>query len=949
MDFATLSNEVSNFLVPYLPYLAMAGKSAIEEVGKKTTEAGFAVAKSIWAKLRHKVEASPAALEAAQDAAQALDDPDAQAAFRLQIKKLLAEDSMLAGKISADWQQAHVQGLVISHSAVTAAHDANAAARDIVYNTYYGTSGPVPQSNLTPHQLPPPPSDFTGRQDDIDELLGEIRKGGANISSKVAGLRGMGGVGKTALALKLAEILTPEYPDGQLFLNLKGIAEQPIPAPEAMAHVIRGYFPEMKLPDNLNDLANLYRSVLHGKKVILLMDNAGTRDQAEPLIPPPGSVLIVTSRERFAVPGLYPRNLDTLPPDDSYNLLLRIESRIDGFAREIARLCGYLPLALRAAASLLQVTPDLDPADYTEALLDERHRLGIIGKEGVDIDVEASFNLSYERLSRYAQGVFTKLSIFYGSFDAKAEDYVCEDAGHSILSDLVKRSLVEWDEKSKRYNLHELSRLFAIDCFDEEGAGKARLRHARYYRDVLSDVAKLYGNGGESIIRALGIFDAEWPNFKSGQAWAAAHIADSKAIAALCSSYPSAGADIINLRLSPREEIVWREKALSAARLHDDITAESIHLGNLAHNYSDIGDVKRSLSLHEQAINLYRQRGDRFNEAISLGKLGSTYAKLGDINKAIELYNKALDMAQKMHDQRGEAIILGNLGAANTHLGEINQAIGFYQKALDTYHQLEDRYGEAIFLGNLGSIYRMLGEIRRAIGFHEQALGISYYLKDRRNEANNLVGLGLDYHDLGELCQAMEFYKRALVIARQLGDRHREAERLCCLGLAYIDSGEFDTAVKLHREALAISTDMDDKRQIGLNMGNLGLIYKEQGKQAYAIEHYEKALIIAQEMSDKLAEACWLGRIGSAKVALGEIEQSFKYFEDSLAIARYSGYKQIEGFALYEKALALDQLGRREEAIASAQAALAIYQKMEYKDLPKVRAKLEEWNALPPT
>ena len=142
------------------------------------------------------------------------------------------------------------------------------------------------------HQVPPPPADFTGRKDELEELLAAIEHGGVTIS----GLQGLGGIGKTALALKLVEQLKPSYPDAQFYLDLKGASSQPLTINEALAHVVHAYHPTAKLPDSQTELHDLYLSVLDGKCVVLLMDNAASAEQVETLIPPAGCVLLVTSR-----------------------------------------------------------------------------------------------------------------------------------------------------------------------------------------------------------------------------------------------------------------------------------------------------------------------------------------------------------------------------------------------------------------------------------------------------------------------------------------------------------------------------------------------------------------------------------------------------------------------------------------------------------------------------
>ncbi|HJX84017.1 MAG TPA: hypothetical protein VJ723_06710, partial [Candidatus Angelobacter sp.] len=169
------------------------------------------------------------------------------------------------------------------------------------------------------HQLPSPPADFAGRTAELADLLNAVNTGGVTIS----GLQGLGGVGKTALALKLAEKLKPDYPDAQFYVDLKGTSPKPLAPKEAMAHVVRAYHPTAQLPEDEDDLRGLYLSVLHEKRALLLIDNARDAQQVQPLIPPPGCLLLVTSRQHFRLPGLVARDLDQMPSADARALLLK--------------------------------------------------------------------------------------------------------------------------------------------------------------------------------------------------------------------------------------------------------------------------------------------------------------------------------------------------------------------------------------------------------------------------------------------------------------------------------------------------------------------------------------------------------------------------------------------------------------------------------------------------
>ena len=208
------------------------------------------------------------------------------------------------------------------------------------------------------HQLPSPPADFTGREKELDELQEDIQNG-----ATISGLRGMGGIGKTALGMKLAEQLAKDYPDAQIFINLHGASDQqPLKPGQVMTHVIRSFLPEAKLPDEEGELAGLYRSVLHGQRALLFFDNARDEKQVLPLLPPQGCLTLVTSRQHFTLPGLRALNLETLAPREARALVRRIAGRVKAEeADAIARQCGYLPLALRLATSILNRRLDWTP------------------------------------------------------------------------------------------------------------------------------------------------------------------------------------------------------------------------------------------------------------------------------------------------------------------------------------------------------------------------------------------------------------------------------------------------------------------------------------------------------------------------------------------------------------------------------------------------------------
>ncbi len=553
------------------------------------------------------------------------------------------------------------------------------------YDNIPPVSAPVPR-------IQPPPKKFVGRVGDINEILSGF-EGGAVI----AGVRGMGGVGKTALALVLAEKLAGSYPDGQILVDMKGTDKKPLSAAEAMAHVVRAYDPEFKMPLNEGEMAGKYFSILHGKRALLLLDNAANREQVEPLLPPKGCSLLVTSRNKFALPGLTEKDLDVLPLDDSKNLLLDICERIGEHAEELAKFCGCLPPALRNAASALKGTPNLTPTGYIKRLSDLKTRLKLM-------DVEASFDLSYQLLTPELQRLWSLLSVFPADFDLagaaavwEMEEMPSEDA----LGELIRWSLVDFSPSATgeggRYRLHDLARDFAGSRLDAADSEPARLRHAEHYRDVLSRANEIYKQGKDGVLKGLQLFDQERANILAGQSWAEKNLdGNSSAAIDLCKSYPDIGAQVLDLRLSPREMIHWFEAALEASRRLDDKRAEGNSLGNLGLAYSDLGDPRKAIDFHDQALVISREMGDRRGEGADLGNLGSAYYRLGDPRKAIEYYEEALAISRETGDRRNEGVHLFNMSLSLRALGQNERAASLATSALEIFEQIESPDAEDV-------------------------------------------------------------------------------------------------------------------------------------------------------------------------------------------------------------------------------------------------------------
>jgi tetratricopeptide (TPR) repeat protein len=764
---------------------------------------------------------------------------------------------------------------------------------DIVGEFFYTSSTSAPDSL---HQIPPPPRDFTGRVAEIAQILATFDQG----NETILGIYGMAGAGKTTLACKIAQHLIPQYPDAQIYMDLKGFSREPISTADVMLHVIRSFQPTAKLPENQSELDAQYISALHGRRALLLLDNARDGDQIEPLIPPLGCALIITSRQRFHLPGLVAVNLSALPREDACDLLLTLAPRIGRRAGEIADLCGHLPLALRHAATTLAERSNLRVVDYIRRLTDVRKRLE---------PVAGPLDLSYELLDPETQRLWRNLAVFPGTFSEEAVVAVWDmslDEVQDVLGELVKYSLIDWDEATERYYLHDLTRLFADDHLEETERRLSQQRFAIYYYQVLKMSNAMYSKGAEHLEFGLFLFDLEWLNIQAGQSWAAAHTHEEDLAASLCSRYPDAGAFIFHLRVHPREGIRWRESALAAAQRLNDREAEEAHLSNLGMSYSDLGEPRSAIGLYEKALLISRERDDRHNESQELNNLGMAYAKLGEMHRAIEFLEQSLLIGREISDRHCEGVALGNLASIYQHLGNYPNAVRYYEEALMILRETGDRRNEGNLLSGLGVLYSVMGNAQYAVELHQQALSISREYGDLRGEAQSLGNLGWSLGNLGEPQQALECHNQQLAIARNIDDPHNEGSALYGSAVALEKLGNISQAIELFEQALEIFDKTGDRQSKERALGDLGNLYSRIGRRELAIEYYERQLIIAREIGDLRGEAA----------------------------------------AVWNKALSLSDIGDIKQAIADAETALEVFEKIgDIIQAEKIRKHLEQWKA----
>jgi tetratricopeptide (TPR) repeat protein len=716
---------------------------------------------------------------------------------------------------------------------------------------------------FAPYQLPPPPPDFFGRRGEVDELSEALAP---SERTPVACVSGMGGAGKTALALVVANKLRADYPHAQLFVELHSMRPEPLDLAEALKRCIERLGVERRgLPDSPDELSKVYRHNLSGRRALVVLDDAADEFQLRAFMPPKGCALLVTSREQLFAPGSTDVDLGPLSAPESLHMLSSIAPHTGADeAEQIAEFCGHLPLALLAAGSLLKVTADLKPSAYVRQLRDEQTRLKALDRRAgrMEIGVEATFNISYERLDAGARSVFRRLGVFPGTFDRRAEEAVCLDREGERLSDLVRLSLVTFNGRAERYHLHDLVRHYAKGRLPARERREAGRRHATHYLDVAREVEELYEREATSK-RGLEMFDVEWENLRAGRAWMAQHSADDEEAALSCLHYADALRRLLYLRRSPPEQVAWMESALAASRLLKQPVTEGRYFCHLGTAYSLI-EPGSAVECYRRAIEIARETEDRIGVGNALGGLGNTYAGLGLDEQAIECYKECLTELYEQSEGRGAGRTLTNLGNIYAKRRQSRQAIEFYRRALEVAREMGDRRGEAAALCNLADEKVSYGETRSAAVDYHRALRLMTEADDLRGQAVALAGLGNAHSALGEHACAVDCFRRALDISREVGDSSGEGVALGGLGNEYAALNQFEEAVRCHELALAIS------RQSGKRLGemedltNLGNVHFILGDARAALTFHFEALSISHQIEHPLYEGIILWNIAQA-------------------------------------------------------------------------------------
>jgi len=736
--------------------------------------------------------------------------------------------------------------------------------------------------SVVPRELPRGIRDFTGREAELVALSGLLDpEAGENAPPTVviSAIGGTAGVGKTALAVHWAHQMADRFPDGQLYVNLRGYDPgQPMPATDALAGFLRALgVPGPDIPAEEDERAARYRSLLAGQRILVMLDNAGDAQQVRPLLPgTPGCAVVVTSRDALA--GLIVRDgatrldLDLLPVADAVSLLQAlIGGRVDAepeAAAALAARCCQLPLALRVTAELAAARPHTPLAELAAELAGQQQRLDALDVGGDPrTAVRAVFSWSYRHLDPEAARAFRLAGLHPGAdlepCAVAALTASTAAQGRRLLEVLARAHLVQ-PTGPGRYGMHDLLRAYAAEqacAVDTEEQRHAALTSLfDYYlvaaagaMDALHPAEKHRRPRPPAPVRpvppppapaaARDWLDAERASLVAVTAHAAGHGWPGRAVtlAGILSRY---------LRVdghSPDAQAVFAD-ALQAARQTGDPAGQAQAL-------RDLGVVDTWQDHHPQAVGkfrsaleLYRQIGDRSGQAQTLHDLGIVAWRQGRAQEAIGHYQQALALSREIGDRLGEGRALINLGNIATRQGHHEHAAGHYRESLAIFREIGDRNAEAIALDNLGELLCREGRYRQAEDHLGPALAIFRELGNRHGEADVLQNLGYASRGQARFQEAAGFCRQALAIFGELGDRSGEAEALNSLGEAVSGTGVPGQARAHHHDALTLARQIGARFEEARAHRGLASTYDATGDHGRARRHWQQALTLYTEL-----------------------------------------------------------------------------------------------------
>jgi DNA-binding SARP family transcriptional activator/tetratricopeptide (TPR) repeat protein len=753
-----------------------------------------------------------------------------------------------------------------------------------------------PGAMVVPRQLPAPVRHFTGRGPELAELTRLLRKAADQTEGPVliTAIGGTAGVGKTALAVQGAHQVAACFPDGQLYVNLRGYdLGQPMSPGEALARFLRALgVPGQQIPSGDDERAAQYRSLLAGRRILVILDNASDAEQVRPLLPGfAGCAAVVTSRDSLT--GLIARDgarrldLDLLPMADAVGLLRAlIGSRVDRdgtAARSLAQSCCRLPLALRVAAELVAARSSASLADLAAELADQQQRLDRLDAGGdPETAVRAVFSWSYRHLDLAAARGFRLLGLHPGPdadlYAVAALTGAPLRQARDVLDRLVRVHVAHLDRHG-RLHMHDLLRAYAAELASRHDSETQR-------RAALTRLLDHYLHTAAAAMNTL--YPAERHRYPQ--------------IPTPATPVPPVG--------DPATARAWLDAELAVLVTAAALAADhgwphhAIGLSAVLFRYLEAaGHLREGITIHDCACRAARLSGDRAAEAIALISLGGLYRRQDRYEQAAGLLRHALALSQETGDLACMTRAWTNLAFVELRLGHYEQVTEELRQAIELASRTGNRTSLAFALSVLGFAQLRLGRCQQAGDSLQQAVALRRETGDRNGEAQALTWLGLADLQLARYRDAEEHFRCALRLFRETGDRHGEGQPISGLGDLALRLGLCEQAIDHHRHALALFRGVSDRAAEAAARNTLGddLIAAGQPGQARA-EHAE-ALTLARQVADRWEQARAHDGLARGYLATGQPDEARRHCRE--ALRRYAALRVPDADQVRERLAAL--------------------------------------------
>ncbi|MEC3895802.1 MULTISPECIES: AfsR/SARP family transcriptional regulator [Nocardiopsis] len=701
--------------------------------------------------------------------------------------------------------------------------------------------------NDLPRDLP----DFTGRGEALKNL--EDFSLGDDGRAKICVITDSGGAGKTTTAVHFGYEIADRYPDGQIFIDLYGYTsnKEPLDPASALGSLLRavGIEPET-VPESLAERSALWRATLRGRRVLLILDNAFSHAQVSPLLPSSsGTLTLITTRnELVGLSGARFLSLGMFDDDSSLELLrlilgdARVDSELEG-AREVARFCGGLPLALRVIAGRMAGRPKWTFAHVIRRLVEQNRTFRELAVEGQSVEV--AIDLSFQSLNPTQRRAFLLLGLMVGnvielSGAAALFDTSVEDADDT-LQELVGVCLLE-EPQEDVYRAHDLIRAFALDRalaeFGHEEADRIKVRLSGFYLETAQRAAELLGpRVQERSEVSFSRYRVELSSRREAEDWFSLHQENL--------------ADAI-------EYFASRDHGEEAWRLADAVWRF----------YAVRGQMGLLVTSHERVLQISERQGNRRGRAVTLIGLGIAYYISGRFEESLRLLGEARTILEGLGDGRGVIRALANLGMVYERMGRFADSAAAIKEVLRYAEELRNPKVEALQWGNLAVLQQSLGEYKEALASAERAILISQGEQEGEIRARAKRVMGEAHTCLGNMDSAFQELDEAMELSSHLqlvGNRiyvHNSR------GIAHRAAGRFDEAVREHGRALALAETSGDRSGDAEILTDLGVTQVEAARYEEAREGLDRALELAVERGERYIEA-------RASLALGGIPGPF--------------------------------------------------------------------------